>query len=718
MLTKLTLIADGSITIRNSIDSLFAGAASTATVVDISAPVVVIGDPGMALANPAALTAVSGEIAVRAPASLSLYSNAAADGGIISGTGGMSGSIDISAGSLLLSSLNPGSMDVFISAFDDAIIRATGNILLDAGGAEAQIITTGGGLVDIRGTGDITLNGGSAVAILSRATIFASAGGDLYVEAAGDVFLNGGTASGGGADGSAGIAITGGAGSVTTVGRNYFLTSGTGPATNQANIGCVLTGTGPVSVTSSGPSGILMTAQASQLATIGTFFGPAPSGDIFVNTTHLTMNASVDPLAVMGFAIIASRGNTTVNASGDIVLTAGAGTSSNSAGILTFLPDNILTVSAANIQLFGGSTMSSSAFIQSFQGPTNVDLTESCFIQAGSGAGAFAGITAAPTAGTGDLRIKAADYTLIGGSGMGASAALATGDPGGGAGGNGSVFVTATGPGGITLMGGSAAGAVAAIASFGTLPTNAVTVASTHSSADIQLLSSAAAIAQITTLGGGIAVTSAHDLIMTSAPGNPATISVGAAGSSDLFIQTDRSAIVDSLIANFGTGNLFLVVDAAFPTPPLFGPGFFSLGTGGILSTAGGAVRIFTSQQSLNSILGLINGLTFTAGTVFIDTNQEAWCVYYPSNFGGTPFTIFYKDCLQQLADQAQIAVAEELNDLHPTNEAPGWWQRFSMSLYNDPELTVEYPYFIGRRFLKTVWHPKSYTAFLHDTFD
>lgn len=129
--------------------------------------------------------------------------------------------------------------------------------------------------------------------------------------------------------------------------------------------------------------------------------------------------------------------------------------------------------------------------------------------------------------------------------------------------------------------------------------------------------------------------------------------------------------------------------------------------------TAGGLLQIYTARQSQNSILGLLNSLVFTPGTLFVDTAQEVWCTYYPIPIPGIPFTISYKDCLAQIVNQAVIVVTEFLLDLHPADEYPGWNQYFTiMNRMDNYNSFSEQRYLLSRKQLKIFNHPKSYTHF------
>lgn len=100
-------------------------------------------------------------------------------------------------------------------------------------------------------------------------------------------------------------------------------------------------------------------------------------------------------------------------------------------------------------------------------------------------------------------------------------------------------------------------------------------------------------------------------------------------------------------IENQGPGSLTLVVDNQAPIAPAIGNGEFNLSAMGTVGRVGGGpLRIFAARQGQNSILGTgnLNGSTFTPGPLFVDTATEQWDTYFPSSFGGSPFTVFYKD--------------------------------------------------------------------------
>ncbi len=93
------------------------------------------------------------------------------------------------------------------------------------------------------------------------------------------------------------------------------------------------------------------------------------------------------------------------------------------------------------------------------------------------------------------------------------------------------------------------------------------------------------------------------------------------------------------------SGAITVVVDNKYPVFPFIGKGSFAKAAGVVIkSTAGGKVRIFTAMRELNSVIGAINGTTYVEGPFEIDSATEKWFTYYPGDYGGSPFTFFYKN--------------------------------------------------------------------------
>jgi filamentous hemagglutinin family protein len=147
---------------------------------------------------------------------------------------------------------------------------------------------------------------------------------------------------------------------------------------------------------------------------------------------------------------------------------------------------------------------------------------------------------------------------------------------------------------------------------------------------------------------------------------------------------------------------IIFVVDNAFPTRPQIGTGSFFIDPSSLIAPLG--ISIYTARQGQNTIVNsTFNGGTFIPGTLFIDTSQEIWCTYYPGGISTLPFTIFYKDCRNQVTYEATLIGSELQRDLHPYDEAWGWIETFSLN---------SEPYFIWHR-QNMFNHPKSWTALI-----
>ncbi len=183
--------------------------------------------------------------------------------------------------------------------------------------------------------------------------------------------------------------------------------------------------------------------------------------------------------------------------------------------------------------------------------------------------------------------------------------------------------------------------------------------------------------------------------------------------------QTLSSAIITSS-GSFVT----LVVDNDFPIRPLIGPGIFVMDATSQIN-AFSTIRIYTALQedgtSNNQIdpMARFNGVPISQaalpypGQLFVDTIQEQWCTYYPEFIPGTPFTISYKNCLQIITQQAMTVIDQFLVDLHPYNEFPGWMERFWVTWDKSIASVADEPYYLRRRQLNVVNHPKTYTQLI-----
>lgn len=339
-------------------------------------------------------------------------------------------------------------------------------------------------------------------------------------------------------------------------------------------------------------------------ATVGAFgeFGSlstAVTMDIGGNAT-ITANTGADARISNGMG---------TNALKDLSLSVGENLLLSAFG----LSDASINVGSGNLSVTAEklTSLSSQTFIQNFGGSNgtlscesgDISILNGGFVQ-NSGSGALFLTTTSGTLGfagssfasaIGDISISSAknivllDDSFIS-STMGSMTTLAKNDVTIGGGGSGPSFLKSMGPGSYT-MGGN-------LLLFGTSPLNEGYVENTTGS-------------------------------LTVVAGSDITI--------DFYGR----------IENLGTETLTLVVDNDFPVPPAIGSGSFTLSFLGQAGRVGGGdLRIFTADRALNSISGTgnINGNTFVAGPLFINSATEKWNTYYPSALGGQPFTIFYKN--------------------------------------------------------------------------
>lgn len=178
------------------------------------------------------------------------------------------------------------------------------------------------------------------------------------------------------------------------------------------------------------------------------------------------------------------------------------------------------------------------------------------------------------------------------------------------------------------------------------------------------------------------------------------TNAISTAGSVFIISQNDITFSGSGSIA--AGGQVDLVVDNQAPSPPLIGGGSFVMDVGSSI-TSGGTLRIFTARQNQNSISGSLNTMPFSNGVPFMNTNQEQWGFYFNTLINGTPFTIFYKDVLSELAFQGDLVVTDLLRNLHPYDEPFGWKE-----LYQITYLEFFEPFYLERK--KLFNHPKSYS--------
>jgi hypothetical protein len=183
----------------------------------------------------------------------------------------------------------------------------------------------------------------------------------------------------------------------------------------------------------------------------------------------------------------------------------------------------------------------------------------------------------------------------------------------------------------------------------------------------------------------------------------------------NIFVLTQRNMFLSADARVSASMNIDLVIDNQAPVPPLIGNGGFFMDGTSVVSSLSGYIRVYTARQNQNVIDPAAQFISagipylFLPGTLFVDTDQEKWCTYFPFGDQGVPFKIFYKPCLQLVSAQAMTVIDEFLVDLHPYNEYPGWSQIFWLL---DRLVSYQFsePYYIGRRVTNFNNHPKTWT--------
>ena len=123
-------------------------------------------------------------------------------------------------------------------------------------------------------------------------------------------------------------------------------------------------------------------------------------------------------------------------------------------------------------------------------------------------------------------------------------------------------------------------------------------------------------VTDVLSVFSGNSTTLAHGTLLTTGPG------FGSAGK-------DVTVVID-------TNNPF----------PQIGTASFSIDGTSALSSNGFPLRIFTAHRFQNNIdpSATFNGVTFVPGPAGVNSATEQWSTYYPSAFGGIPYTFFYKE--------------------------------------------------------------------------
>jgi filamentous hemagglutinin family protein len=666
---KLTMIADGFITVLGSITSSATGLASTHVVVDLQAPTITVGDLGVTSSFVGGLGAgtTTGRVLIDAPSSLNVYGGA----GIGSAIG--ADAIVFSVGDLNLIS-GPANDSGSILAFEtlfQGVVNGNAQFISDGGGSGVtsnsmvpQIAT-----IDLMVGGNLTMTGGTGSGMIgSASTLLIWGGGSITCTVGGDLRMTGG---GSPVDGNAAIFGQGGTTQIQVTAGNIYLTGGTSAVMmgGSGNFAGIATFVGEATVTATGTEIVLqggattdcnvfiqggdgLTLTAPSLRAFG---GAMPGADVVIGGIFHSNFTVTGDVVLNGFGAQAF----VIGAATDLIVQIGGDCT-----IIGSTTTPMMGISFTGFDCFGPAP--------GFAG--NLIMTaRNLFITGGSGDSCYAGL------------------------GVGYNTFSGMFDTGG------FIDLSITGSTGITLTGGSGMSSPAFIEIFGSDPTNSIAFTSPHPSSNL-LMTGSTSEARIATFSGPIIDPIGGSIILTGA----ASIVVGPGPVSELRLIAGRNIELQSplsTIQNLSAGDLTLVVDNQFPSPPLLGNGrFLSVAGSTVFSNDGmadGPLRIFSSGQSLNSIQGTLNSLAFIPGTLFIDTAQEQWATYYPSAFGGIPFTIFYKEAESILANQALIIADQLLVGLHPFNEFPGWKAAFDFS--GDP-------YYLRRRYLNLINHPKTYT--------
>lgn len=344
---------------------------------------------------------------------------------------------------------------------------------------------------------------------------------------------------------------------------------------------------------------------------------------------------------------IVANNDITLNAgtqgSAEIVSTAGAGITISHSGSGT-----------TNLHLIGATagTSTGADITTNNGGNLNININGDFNLTGGNSSSmAVVGIFGAFMMGTSTVTLSGANFNLTGGTANSAminGALIETGLPAAfGGGGNGNIQITATGN--IILNGGMGNNSFTYIGTNGSgvmnnniqisaanLQLNSTSGVATNAGAFIQTGGSNLA-------GGAISITTSGSVSMNGNGVNPATIQMGPMSTGDMTIIAGTNISLNSPdnISVLSGGNMFLVVDNASPfnIPPHIGSGTFTVSSGGTISTTGGALRIFSSTLPQTTILGTLNGMTFTppANLIF-----PQWFSTFAGG-GGAPFTVYLK---------------------------------------------------------------------------
>jgi len=566
---------------------------------------------------------------------------------------GATGDITLTGNAFTFSAGN-GAAGNDMSAIVEVFAGSTGNVSLTASGA--------GGISFFAG------NGASGNAAISNA------GGDVIINTT-SLVLNGSTFLG---SSNGGATIAASQNALINASQNISVIAGSGTGSNSAGI--LASGISPfLSITAQN-----LTIQGGMTSNSNAVCSTLGNGNLAITTTgDLNLIGGTDDNAGAGIILALAPGrNINLSIGGNLLCQSNNG---STAIIAASTGAAVNFVTLGNCTLNGGmGTLDSSARIVSSFGPVTGSIGGDLSLNASSGTLAFAAILSANSGSGGNLDLTCQSLTVSGGSANGNYAGIGVGDPLI-SGGNGLLSLNIIQD--ATLIGGSADNCPAFIQTFGNAAGNNITLTGgnlTLSGAFNTLLTgSGAEIGP--SLDAFIDITLGQNIIVQGTSNNPGRVQILAGATQELVARAGLSIYVNDngIFQNLGTGALTLVVDNQFPASPSFGFGAFITAPLATVLTASGPLRIFTSRQELNSIQSTLNGATFIQGALFANSAQERWLTYYPSIFGGAPFTLFYKDGLPTNAVEPFIsAVAEPFQD----------WEMFSTYLIVSPyTYSVEY---------------------------
>lgn len=522
-----------------------------------------------------------------------------------------------------------------------------GSIVLTGGattGATAQI---GEGIIAITGVGqDIRLTGGTAggssFALIGNNVAGAS---DITIRGVGgSVILQGGSAT---TDSFAQIGtVTGAGGNITmnSIGGNISVTGGSGGALAHAIIGHTygdgLARTGNISITDVGgsisvvggtndPSNFAQIGAASPISNANSVVNvnvdiERVAGNLLIQSQQASAMIGLGNLGdadsdtLSGSVNVAVKGNAQVNASsfGGFAFPAGVGFLGFNSGINTLTFSSPLVALSGRDVTLNGNGNAMDATTAAFVGVYNLDALLPINASLGHVSVSALNDVVLNGGANGDAAIGAFSAHLA----NLATASLVTVSAGG------NVFVNP-----------SATNTAVILTNNPTVPTSRV-------------------------LNG--LVTAGNITV-----GNGSPIDALVFANNDLTLIANQDIVLhQNAVVETAHGTLTFVVDNANPTSPEIGSGRLIIDAGAIVHS-GGALRLFTARRSQNQINAPLNGVPFVPGPYLVNSSTEQWGTYYPSSFGGFPFTIFYKDAIPPYINLYAQIYTQLFEELHLYDE-------------------------------------------------